>query len=166
MIQPFIYNKKSELKLSMILDLIKHNPDSDFYFTHDNQRIYIKSIAEVKQFIKNSHKIFLSEDERTDYNGLIAIVKSIGGDTIRYYVKMVAPSDKIADRLLTVLLWNVKNELYVKINKRSRFLKTFYNKGFIFVGGRGIQVLLKKPKEIIHELNTKRFRDNSSQFDK
>ena len=121
--------------------------DYDFYYTYENSRIYISDIHSLKRLIKASTNVYVLE-ENGEYVGLILLWKSIGGGKERYYIKVKAKTTEIAKQLLTVLVWNTKKEIYAKIRKDNKFLPVFRNKGFKFLGGRGIQILLSyKPKK-------------------
>jgi len=144
MVKPFRLNKKNKLQLFMLLDFVKKNSDYDFYITENNLRKYVDSVESLIFFLKNSVSVYVSEDE--DYNGIVMVWKSLGGETERFYVKLVAANNSIAEKLLTILSWDFKKELFVKINKHSRVLNAFKNKGFRFQAGRGKQLLLRKEK--------------------
>lgn len=144
MIKGFNLSKKRQDKLEFLLEYIKTRHDPDFYLTRDNKRLYIESTKLLETLLKSSITAYVSEGEDGDYDGLILAWKSSGGNIKRYYIKIVADSPRIADRLLTVLYWNFHKELYIKINKRSPLLNTFRAKGFKFEGGRGKQLLLKR----------------------
>ena len=149
MIKSFNYGKTNKKYFTGLLDFIRNNRDIDFYLTLDNNRIYIHSFKDLVKFLKNSIKAYVCED--VDYQGIILLWKGFGGDKKRYYIKINAINKDIADRLLTVLIWNTTEDLYVKLNKKSKFLETFKSKNFKFFGGRGKQILLYrkyiKPEE-------------------
>ena len=145
MIEPLILNKKTPL--FFLSDYITSNIDYDFYYTHDNARIYITDVLSLKRLLKASSHVYTLE-EKGEYVGIILLWKSIGGGKKRYYIKVKANTPEIAKQLLTVLIWNIKKEVYVKIRKDNKFLSVLRNKGFKFLGGRGIQILLSyKPKK-------------------
>jgi len=99
-------------------------------------------------------------------SGVLSVWKSVGGDTIRYYLKLGAFDDNIADKLLTILLWNFTKDLYVKVRKDNKFLGVLKRKGFRFQAGRGSQVLLFRkyiaPIRKPNERNINYNRDTSS----
>jgi hypothetical protein len=98
----------------------------------------------LKKLLKLSSEVRIIE-EHGDILGLILLWKSIGNFP-RYYVKISAIDERIADKLLTVLLWNTNRELWIKIKKTSKFIKVFRNKGFEFQGDRGNEILLQYKK--------------------
>jgi len=122
-------------------EFVKNNLDDDFYITSNNQRLQIKDEKSLKIFLKESRNIMITE-ERGDVLGVIALWKSIGNGITRYYIKQNSCDEKIADKLLTVFLWNVNTDLYIKIKKSSKFYKVFRNQQFNFKGDRGTQTLL------------------------
>lgn len=124
-----------------LTEFVKENKDTDFYVTENNSRVIIEDATSLKKLLKQSNSVRIIE-ERGDVLGIILLWKSIGNVT-RYYVKLNAINEDIADRLLTVLIWNERKELYTKIKKTSKFVKVFKNKGFDFLGDRGQEILLK-----------------------
>ena len=143
-----------------MLNFLREDFDYDFYYTHENARIYITDIHNLKRLLKSSHYIYTLE-ENGEYVGIVLLWKSHGGGKERYYVKIKATSDEVAKKLITVLLWNTRKEVYAKIRKDNKFLSTLRNKGFKFLGGRGVQVLLSyKPKrKENHNATTNNFSD-------
>jgi len=145
MIEPFRNGKRADY--NGLLSFIKTNFDYDFYYTHENSRIYVGDINQLKQFIKSSVQVYTVE-ENGDCVGCVLLWTSIGGGKKRHYIKIKANTPEIARNLITVLLWNAKQEVYAKIRKDNKFLAVLRTKGFKFLGGRGIQLLLSyKPKK-------------------
>jgi hypothetical protein len=149
MIEAFYPNKKTNYQ--SLLDFITADFDFDFYYTHDNSRIYISDIPTLKRYLKACRNIYVLQD-CGDYLGLAMLWKSVGGGKQRYYIKVKAKTTNIAKNVITVLLWNTHQEVYAKVRKDNKFLQTFRNKGFRFLGGRGIQILMmyKPKKEVPH----------------
>lgn len=132
--------------LSDVMAFVKDNKDIDFYFTQNNSRVYIENKYQLKQFIKESSFPFVLYDKGSII-GIILLWKSLGNGLLRHYVKINAINSKIAEDLITILLWHVDKDLFVKINKNSIFFKSFQKKGFKFIGDRGKESLLLFPKE-------------------
>lgn len=128
-----------------LLSFIKENISEDFYFTENNSRIIIKDENSLKKLLKSCSNINIIE-EKGDVLGVIMIWKSVGNNLTRYYIKLNAINDSIADKLISVLLWSKKNDLFVKIRKSSKFYKIFRNNYFNFLGDRGNEVLLVSNK--------------------
>lgn len=128
-----------------ILIFLKENRNPDFYFTDNNIRKYIIEESDLKYLIKTSKYHYCCLD-RGDVIGIILVWNSIGNNVSRGFVKLHAINEKIADNLLSVLLWNCKQDLYTKIKKNSKFLNIFRNKNFKFIGDRGKELLLLKSK--------------------
>jgi hypothetical protein len=138
-------NVKSKNHIASVLDFLKYSYCPDFYFTKDNQRIFIETEKQLKELIRECKEVwFLEENDETI--GIIAIWISKGGEVQREYIKMSAKNYEAADALLSVLLWNYNNESCMKIDKNSIFLKLFNRKGFRFLSGRGRETLLKRDK--------------------
>ena len=130
-----------------ILYFLKYSYSPDFFYTKDNQRIYIETENQLKQLIKECQDVWISQDD-TEINGIVVLWTAKNGESKRNYVKLAAKTRNAADKLVTVLLWNHSNETFIKINKKSPFLSLFYQKGFKFLSGRGKQLLLKRNKYI------------------
>ena len=140
MVTKFDKHKKEEY--DFILDFLKNNFNYDFYITHNNVRNYISDMSNLKMFLKECKNVFvLQEDE--NFKGLISIWESTS-DFQRNYIKINALNKDACNKLLTVLLWNTKKDLYIKLRKDSNYIEVFKNKGFKFQGGRGCQILLKR----------------------
>ena len=148
MIKRFLYQgKKNAKNLVSLLDFVQNNFDQDFYLTQQNERIYPTEIYQLKELFKNS-SLFYYLEKNGDYVAFVLVWKSFGGDKKRYYVKLLAKNIEAASDVMRVLLWNIDNELHVKLNKKHSFLSVFRRNGFKFVGGRGRQVLLRRDKPI------------------
>jgi hypothetical protein len=94
-------------------------------------------------------------------SGVLSVWKSVGGDKIRYYLKLGALDEKTAEQLLTILLWNFTKDLYVKVRKDNKFLGVLKRKGFRFQAGRGSQVLLYRKYIVpIRKSNERNINDN------
>jgi hypothetical protein len=140
-----ISNKKN---YPALLDFIKNNTDEDFYYTLNNERVYIEDAGSLKKLLKSSRDIYELE-EGGDCVAFCLLWKSIGGEKTRYYIKLLAKDSNSASDLLRGFLWQIYNtEIFVKISKHHRFLDVYKKYGFKFIGGRGRQVLLKRDKFI------------------
>jgi len=144
MLEPFYLSKKRQSDLTQLFQYIKDKRDPDFYLTKDNKRLYINDVKTLKKLLQSSIVTIVLSDDNVEYCGIALIWKSTGGNIKRYYVKIIANSPKIADKLITVLSWHFKKELYIKIRKDSHLIPALKSKGFRFEGGRGKQILLKR----------------------
>lgn len=124
-----------------LCEFVKHNVDDDFYLTENNSRLTIKDDISLKKLIKQCSIIMIIEN-RGDVMGAICLWKSFGNNVCRYYVKLNAMNESIADSLIKVFLWNVKKDVYIKIKKDSKFYKVLRNNKFEFFGSRGKELLL------------------------
>ena len=155
-------NIRNEKNHIWLIDMFNQIRDYDFYFTEDNARIYITDSKSLKRLFKSSENILTVENDRGDYSGIIMMWKSEGGGKTRFYVKMCARDEETANNLLTSLLWNSNDELFVKIRKDSKFIPIFKSKNFRFQGGRGCQLLLKrKPKKEVKNYVSKSFNNRN-----
>lgn len=154
-----ITNKKN---LTSILEFFNNFFDYDCYITENNTRIYITDYESILKLFKQSI-LFYEAKEKGYCQGIVTIWKSLGGDVARYYLKLAALNTSIADKLLTVVLWNFSKDLYVKVRKDNKFISVLKRKGFRFQGGRGSQVLLYRkyiPLRTLNERNTINNRDD------
>jgi hypothetical protein len=133
-----------------VLEIIESFKDEDFYFTFNNQRIYINNLDSLKKLIKESNNIYY--ENSSIGRGIILLWKSFGGEKQRNYIKILCDNNNTARRLLTHLIWNFSKPLYIKIQKNSKFMPVLKEKGFHFVGGRGTQILLEKTN-IMEKIN-------------
>jgi hypothetical protein len=112
---------------------------NDFYYTRDNIRISLRDNPEILfKSLNAGDKIVVDE---TNEKG-IAVITGWSDDSPRKYVKILTRDEKIADQMLKIIGWNINCDLYVKVKKTSKFLKTFQRNFFKFVGDRGAEVLL------------------------
>jgi len=146
MITPFYLGKHNRKQEFMLYELVTQCRDPDFYITQNNQRHYVDSPLKLRQFIKSALEVYKYENEDGDIDGVVLVWKSLGANIKRYYVKLVARSPKISEKLLTAINWNFHDELFVKIHKTSPHVNVFKRKGFRFEGDRGKQVLLHRNK--------------------
>jgi len=112
---------------------------SDFYYTRDNIRISLRDNPEILfSSLGKGDKIVLdSENEKG-----IAVITGWSDKSPRKYVKILTRDEKLADKMLKIITWSLKCDLYVKIKKNNRLLKTFQRNFFKFVGDRGQEILL------------------------
>lgn len=142
MIEPLTLKKHS---LHFLAEFIcEKEQDYDFYFTNENSRHYITDLSSLKKFIKQSNTIFVCRDDKMDFQGLVLLWKSSGGGISRYYIKLFAINERIAEKLLIVLIWNSTTDIYAKFRRDNRFLPLLKNKGFRFQASRGAQLLLHR----------------------
>lgn len=141
MIEPFSisskFGKKHAFELLGLLD------NSDLYYTKENNRVFVRDITSLRKLLRDSSHVYVRQ-EKGMYTGLILLWRSIGSGVKRHYVKVVAKNNKIAKDLLTVLLWNCTLEIFTKVKKNDKLLNVFKEKGFRFVGSRGLQILLNR----------------------
>lgn len=141
MIEKYHSNKTRDYIISEILGECK---DKDFYLTEDNRRVLVDDIRKLKKLFKESKHIFFENNCYSPHKGLIMVWRSVSGDTKRNYIKLIANGRQAAERLLTNLFWNFKEQSFVKVRKDSRIINAYKSKGFKFAGGRGSQILLKR----------------------
>lgn len=156
-----VFPKGNKRKHARLLELINDCHDIDFYLTENNTRYYDFDNKLLKKLLDQTSLAYVYEEEH-EYKGFVIIWKSSGGSVTRYYVKLIANSPSVAQKLLMIINWNWKKELYVKIDKDSEFLKEFRSKGYKFIGGRGRQVLLKRNKYSVRSNKGERLNGRST----
>lgn len=146
------YNTTKKMLQDIVVGVID-TKEEDFFLTENNQRIRIDSEKTLKKLFRNCSHVYHLE-ENGESQGVIAVWKSKGNDVERSYVKISAKNSEDARKLITVLLWNFRKELYVKLRKNSPFTHVFKSKGFRFEHGRGLQNLMKRDKSLFQLKNT------------
>ena len=111
----------------------------DFYVTQSNLRLFIKENEHLLfEALKKGDKITFSEEEG------IAFVTGWSDNSPRKYLKLLVKNNDSANRLIKVLLWNIKTDLYIKIKKTNPLLEVLKQNRFMFQGDRGREILLVK----------------------
>lgn len=130
-------SKKIDLFISDLTDDFR-----EFYITHNNIRLYIQSNKELlsKSVEKGNYLIYDTEEK-----GLL-LVTGYSDNFKRKYIKILAENNEIIYNLLQMLIMNVKEDLFIKVNKRNPIIKILREFGFVFQGGRGKQILMKRSK--------------------
>jgi len=120
---------------------------SDFYITKNNLRLYIpQNIHLFYDGLKQGDKIVYSPEE-----GII-LVTGFSDNAKRKYLKILAKNEKAAERLLSVLFWNIKCDLWIKLKQNNPLVKVLQSiEGyednrlkFKIRGYRGKEILLYK----------------------
>lgn len=138
------FNKKD---LEDVLDLLSTwNRESTFYYTNNNKRVYVTTKKDLLILLADSTNVFVTRNEREEINGIILIWRGKSDKINRRYVKYFMFDSKSLDSLLIILGWNYNNkeDLFVKLNKKSQFVRVFNNKGFRFFHDRGKEILLRR----------------------
>lgn len=130
-------SEKDKQKIFGILDDLT-DFYSDFYLTRNNIRLYIKENIEILyKLLNNGDKVLFDE-------GGIAVIIGYAEKSNRYYIKLLAKDEKIADKFIKNINWNVSEELYCKIKKTNPLKNILLRNRWKFVGDRGKECLLKR----------------------
>lgn len=129
-------SKKEKKVLDFILkDII--DEFRDFYMTKQNLRLFIKDNQHLLfEALNKGDKVAFSEED-----GLV-FVTGWSDKAERKYLKVLATNLESANKLLKVLLWNIKTNLYIKIKKNNPILQVLQKNNFVFKGNRGKEILL------------------------
>lgn len=114
---------------------------SDFYITKSNIRLFCHQNPETLFDLIQKEKIKFILDKE----GVI-LITGFGNKDYRKYIKILAKNTIVANRLLKFVNWNFREEIYAKLKKENFLLQTFYDAGFIFAGGRGREILIRREK--------------------
>lgn len=120
---------------------LKHKVHPDFYITEDNKRVLITEYSIFRRLLNQSHMILINK-ENNDINGVVMLWKGLGSDKKRSYIKINSLDESVARKLITVLLWNINENIYVKVKNYSPYIRLFKEKRFWFLGSRGKEFLL------------------------
>lgn len=127
--------QKIELAIGDLIDLY-----GDFFLTKNNIRLFIKeNFHLLYECLKNGDKVAYEEEG-------IALVTGWSDNAKRKYVKLLTKNNDSAIRLLQVIIWNEKTELFAKIKKDNPIKDAFLKTGFNFYKNRGKEILLVKPE--------------------
>jgi len=122
---------------------------SDFYLTKNNLRYYIKENIEI--LYKSLH----DGDKTIFIDGGIAVILGWSDKSPRKYLKLLAKDNKIADRLIKNINWNITEELYCKIKKNNPLKNILLQNKWKFAGDRGKEILLKREEIELKERGNK-----------
>lgn len=128
----------SQKERNLIRDALLDYEDiyRDSYITKNNLRL----------FIKDNLDILFKDITNGDYIAYdtigTAIVTGFSDKAKRKYLKVLAKNIKDAEKLIKIIFWNVKCDLYMKIKKNNPLKDILMKHGFTFVGGRGKEMLL------------------------
>jgi len=113
---------------------------SDFYITKNNLRYYIKENLDLLyQLLHKGDKIIFDE------NG-IGVILGWADKSPRKYLRLLTKDEKIADKLVKNINWNVTEELYCKIKKINPLKNILLRNKWKYIGNRGKEILLKREK--------------------
>lgn len=127
-------NKKDKEKVNQILE---DTPDlwGDFYLTKNNIRLFIRDNSHILfDALKKGDKIIFGEKA-------IGVITGFSDKANRKYLKVLFQDEKQADKILKVLNWNIKYDVFIKIKKYNPLKRVLQRNGFRFFKGRGKEIL-------------------------
>ena len=149
-------SKKDKKQVSSILDELV-DIYSDFYLTKKNLRYYIKENLDLLfKSLHNGDKIIFDE-------GGVAFVTGWSDNSPRKYLKLISKNEKIANKLIKNINWNITEKLYCKIKKRNPLKKILLKNQWKFAGDRGKEILLKREPIKIKKRENKNDHAHNSQ---
>ena len=142
MIEEFRLNKRNKVGL---VDFVSRR--NNLYFTKDNKRHPVKTYIDLK--ILNGESCFaIQKHIGGETKGLLFVWESNYTDVKRNYIKVEYENISDVDDLLMVLNWNFKDEVYIKLGKKSPLISSFRRKGFKFCHSRGEEILLYRSQNL------------------
>lgn len=130
----------SEKDKKQIFSILEELSDyySDFYITRNNIRLYIKENIEILyKLLNNGDKILFDEDG-------IAVIIGYSEKSPRKYLKLLSKDEKVADKFLKNLDWNIPDDVFIKIKKNNPLKQVLLRNKYKFIGDRGKEILLMK----------------------
>lgn len=127
---------KEKLKITTMIQEI---PDyfGEFYITKNNLRLFLKeNISLLFEGLNKGDKIIYESNK-----GII-VVTGFSDNYSRKYIKFLVKNNETANDLLTMLSWNLKVDLWVKLKVRNPLFSVLIENGFEKFKSRGKEILL------------------------
>lgn len=124
-----IYKKEH---YTSVLDFVKTNLDSNFFI--ENKEL-INNKKTLNKILKKTQNIYLISN-KSDVYALGFLWKTNIEGLEKTYIKFNVLNKNLLHKILTVILWNHRQLLYILINKNSNYISTikhlqFYPKEYI-----------------------------------
>lgn len=128
-----------------VVDFISNK--NNLYLTKDNKRYKVKTLKDLKELYSQSC-FSLKKEQGGCTKGLLFVWKAYNSEEKRFrnYIKFEVENIVDLDDLLMVVNWNYSKEVYVKLDKDSKFVESFRKKGFKFCYTKDREVLLCRTK--------------------
>jgi hypothetical protein len=143
----------SKKDLLEIIDFINSTKD-------DFEELFV-TINKERKFLRNNinllKKLILTQQCFGEFNpDLKGICIIYGEKSYRPYLKFLTKNNKVCNNLLLYLLWHYSNQdLFIKLKRNNSLSREFQNKGFVFLGSRGNEILLQRKATPIRKLEPK-----------
>lgn len=135
-------SKKDQTKIEILISELS-DYYRDFYFTRNNNRIFIKKDSKILfDSLKKGEKIVYNEEG-------ILVTAGFSDKVYRKYIKILAKDKNIANKLVKMFFWNINTEIYAKLKKDNPLIRVLLDNNFKFFGSRGKEILLKKERKEI-----------------
>jgi hypothetical protein len=131
-------NGLSKKEAQIIYSLLQDVKDiySDGYITRENIRLFIKDNIDVfLNCLKQGDKVAFTE------TGLVTVIGFSDKAPRKYMKVLVKDLDEVPD-LVKSLFWHIKEDIFCKVKNNNPLKDKLLKSGFLFVGGRGREVLL------------------------
>lgn len=132
-------SKKGKKQVSSIIEEFR-DLYNDFYITKNNLRLPIKENIDLLYTLLNKGDKIIFDEKG------VLVVLGYSDKSPRKYVKILTENEKVADKLIKNLNWNILGELYCKIKKINPLKNILLRNKWKFVGDRGKEILLKREK--------------------
>jgi len=151
--------KSSKLALEILFGNIKDN-FQDFYITVDKERVLLNNLIALKKYAKMMKRGEVCFREGS--KGFL-ITYGIHDKSPRKYIKILFDDVNIAKKLLRSFLYEYGNkEFFIKVKRTNPLGRIAQSLGFIFLGGRGTEILLMRKAEKIFRYSN---RDKDEDYD-
>lgn len=130
-------SEKDKVKVRNLLNEIRNTKlYDDFYITKNNLRLFIReNLNKVFSDLRKGDVISFSDEA-------VGLVLGYADKVHRKYVRLMGKDLKACDKVLQVILWNVKSNLFAKVKKNSPLIEVLTKNDFVFFGDRGTEILL------------------------
>ena len=145
----------NELMFTAVKDLY-----SDFYITLDKERKFLNNIDVLRLYTK-----MLKKGEvcyHNDDTGFL-ITYGLHDKSDRKYIKVLSKDNAITKKLLISFLYDFGDkDFFLKVKRNNPVGRIAQGLGFVFLGGRGSEILfLRKAKKIFRNPNQRDKDENS-----
>jgi hypothetical protein len=132
----------------------------DYYITLDKERKFLNNLINLKIYEKmlNKGEVCYSYED----NGFL-ITYGLHDKSPRKYIKILAKDSNSVKKLLRSFLYEFGDkEFFIKVKRSNPVGRVAQSLGFVFLGGRGTEILLMRKAEKIFRNPNQRDKDEDS----
>lgn len=139
-------SKLSEIEQTSIRKIVNEVIDEyrDFYLTKNNLRLFIRENLDLLfENVEKGDLIVFSDNS-------ITLMTGFADKSSRKYLKVLARTEEEQIDIINKVLSTIDIDLYIKPKKNNPLVRTLKKLRFVFVGGRGEEILMfRKAGEMI-----------------